>query len=850
MIPLFWPLSKGPPGPSRAWGLWFGVRKKNRPRTYGSCCPRHLQGWADALALAWASSEDPGRHHPCSNKNPKEKEAMKYFHTIALACWAASFAFAAPQRGDQDFDGVPDSQDPCPRSILSAEQLIPGCSCIDLMLYPEVAADPVLAAIEDMRDVLRERPELFNAEEALGSARYNFLVGLEFVRAADTAAAKQLLFVGLADMETAKIMLETFVAALQQQADDDFANPAGHGRPGTGAGTGPGGGASSGGLQVSPGSQVSRGGNMQNLSPVRYSYGDTDEASGELLYWQVRSEELSALMGKALDMLNLFDIMDSLSGPPVELFGRVAAVEDGMRLLRMDDGTEVVLPWDYVASDGLHLGQWIHINGHHVDDKFVGDTSDSAEPSPSPWSDPTLEICLQLRFAPRTALMTSGALKHDPAGYLEAGAYQLEQGMAISAEQAGHCAPLPTGGPNNEVQGILDSFEVKLSYTTLSWNAKTVTLASALTASSQPPFLPSDMNPGATATLTVVRNRQDYISNDVSLYSLISAPQVVGSTLYTLRVKNRGHYALFEYDRIAFTLEDDDSTGFDAAKFIGVSLAAEVNADSGTIQQSAWGFKIVNGLLQYGQIALQQPFAIRNSDFYPVWPSDGQPNEAWTGVSHPAGLEWPTVAGERNGMPFRYTSRLPKIVRDAISICGDPAGPADYHCYYRMPFKENITSTVSQGNYGSFTHKGSQQFAYDFVAPSGTPLVASRAGIVRSVQTNITVNCTDPGFSGSCPFFGNFVAVDHQDGTTAWYLHMIQQSAYVLPGDEVKRGDTLGLLGNTGNSTGAHVHFHVNSPKSSTTMPARFEFFLSPLMSFFTCAIPQKGWKLVSTNLP
>ena len=775
---------------------------------------------------------------------------MKYFHTIALACWAASFAFAAPQRGDQDFDGVPDSQDPCPRSILSAEQLIPGCSCIDLMLYPEVAADPVLAAIEDMRDVLRERPELFNAEEALGSARYNFLVGLEFVRAADTAAAKQLLFVGLADMETAKIMLETFVAALQQQADDDFANPAGHGRPGTGAGTGPGGGASSGGLQVSPGSQVSRGGNMQNLSPVRYSYGDTDEASGELLYWQVRSEELSALMGKALDMLNLFDIMDSLSGPPVELFGRVAAVEDGMRLLRMDDGTEVVLPWDYVASDGLHLGQWIHINGHHVDDKFVGDTSDSAEPSPSPWSDPTLEICLQLRFAPRTALMTSGALKHDPAGYLEAGAYQLEQGMAISAEQAGHCAPLPTGGPNNEVQGILDSFEVKLSYTTLSWNAKTVTLASALTASSQPPFLPSDMNPGATATLTVVRNRQDYISNDVSLYSLISAPQVVGSTLYTLRVKNRGHYALFEYDRIAFTLEDDDSTGFDAAKFIGVSLAAEVNADSGTIQQSAWGFKIVNGLLQYGQIALQQPFAIRNSDFYPVWPSDGQPNEAWTGVSHPAGLEWPTVAGERNGMPFRYTSRLPKIVRDAISICGDPAGPADYHCYYRMPFKENITSTVSQGNYGSFTHKGSQQFAYDFVAPSGTPLVASRAGIVRSVQTNITVNCTDPGFSGSCPFFGNFVAVDHQDGTTAWYLHMIQQSAYVLPGDEVKRGDTLGLLGNTGNSTGAHVHFHVNSPKSSTTMPARFEFFLSPLMSFFTCAIPQKGWKLVSTNLP
>jgi murein DD-endopeptidase MepM/ murein hydrolase activator NlpD len=745
------------------------------------------------------------------------------------------------QGGDQDFDGVPDSQDPCPRSIASQEQLLPGCSCVDLMLYPEVASDPVLASMKKMEEVLLQRPELFNSAEVLGSARFRMLVGVESIRDAKINEGCESLLAALDDMFVSQAMLNDFIVNLKQELDDDFAGP---------PGGGPGAGGLLGGPGIGPGSQVSRAGNAQNLQPHRAGYADTDEGTAELLYWTVRAEELLAITFEANEMVNLFTIMRSVSGSPFTLTGQVFNLDDGMHTLQLDDGTEIVLPWEYLASDGFYLGQMIQINGDEVDGKPVAEEMVSVEGGTDPWLDPTTEICLQLRFSPATALMTSGTLKHDPAGYLESGGeYELEQGMAISAEEAGTCGPWPTGGPHNEVTGYHDSFQVKLFYTTKSWAQKSVTLASALTASSQPPFLPADMNPAVTANMVVVRNRQDYIANDFSPFSSISSPYVVGMDLYLLNVRDRGHFALYEYDKLAFTLEDDDVNGFEAAQFTGVTLSPEVNEDSGTLTQRAHGWAIVNGAVQYStSIGPFQSFAIRNHDFYPVWPSDGPPNAHWTSVTHPAGLEWPTISGERNGKAFRYTSRLPEIVRDAVALCADAGGPTDAHCYYRLPFANGTQTIVTQGNGGAFTHQGGQQFAYDLSGVEGTPLLASRPGIVNSVRSNITVNCQAPGFQGPCPFFGNFVSVVHQDGTEAFYLHMVTDSPVVVQDQEVKRGDTLGLLGNTGNSTGPHVHFHVNGPGTNITIPARFELLQNPLLTLLQCVIPLQGWLVTATN--
>jgi murein DD-endopeptidase MepM/ murein hydrolase activator NlpD len=778
---------------------------------------------------------------------------MKFFHTAATSLLTASLSFAAPQAGDQDFDGVPDSMDPCPRSIASQEQMIPGCSCVDLMLYPEVAGDPVVASVERLMGIFEEHPELFNTRETLGSAKYLILVSLESMREADISMGNALLQEAMASMETSRSMFESFILDLQEHLEDDFANPSGDG---TGPG-GPTGGAFNGAV-LSSGSATSPGRPQRGVSSQDRHADGCDDETRELLYWQVRAEEFESLIAESYEMMNLFSIMNELSGPPVKLFGHVEELNDGMRMLLLEDGTQVVLPWLFEASDGLYLGQEIMINGKGLDGQVVADDMVTIDEGVAPWLDPTTEVCLQLRFAPATAYMTSLAVKHEPAGYLEVTGglrYELEQGMAIAAEEAGQliCEPWSTGGPNNEVMGYRDSFHVSLSYLSKSFSTKTVTLATDLTASSQPPFLPSDIYPDSLGTLTVIRNRQSFLANDLSPYVLLSSPEVVGTSAYTLRVQNRGHFALYEYDRVAFTLEDNEVNGFQAAQITGVSLSANLTEDPGTLTQSASGYAIVNGAVQYSaSIGPFQPFAIRNHDFYPVWPSDGAPNEHWTGVTHPAGLEWPTISGTRNNKPFRYTSRLPEIVRDAVSICGDPAGPLEDHSYYRMPFQNSVVSTVSQGNNGSFTHQGGQQFAYDFVAPLSTPLVASRPGIVNSVRSNVTVNCQAPGFSGSCPFFGNFVSVVHQDGSEAFYLHMVAGSPSVVVGQEVRRGDVLGLLGNTGNSTGPHVHFHVNPAGSNATMPARFELNRIVLIvaTFMQCVIPLQGWSVGSTNLP
>lgn len=61
--------------------------------------------------------------------------------------------------------------------------------------------------------------------------------------------------------------------------------------------------------------------------------------------------------------------------------------------------------------------------------------------------------------------------------------------------------------------------------------------------------------------------------------------------------------------------------------------------------------------------------------------------------------------------------------------------------------------------------------------------------------------------SGSTPSMGNHVQLQHSDGSVTIYMHMKRGSVTVKVGDKVKRGQRLGYMGNTGNSTGAHLHF-------------------------------------------
>ncbi len=91
---------------------------------------------------------------------------------------------------------------------------------------------------------------------------------------------------------------------------------------------------------------------------------------------------------------------------------------------------------------------------------------------------------------------------------------------------------------------------------------------------------------------------------------------------------------------------------------------------------------------------------------------------------------------------------------------------------------------------------GSPRFhrGIDFGAPMGTPIVAAKAGQVQTADT----------LDG----YGLTVIVQHGKTQQTLYGHMSQ--IFVKPGDVVQKGQLLGLVGSTGNSTGPHLHFEVH----------------------------------------
>ncbi|MBU0698630.1 MAG: M23 family metallopeptidase [Proteobacteria bacterium] len=62
-------------------------------------------------------------------------------------------------------------------------------------------------------------------------------------------------------------------------------------------------------------------------------------------------------------------------------------------------------------------------------------------------------------------------------------------------------------------------------------------------------------------------------------------------------------------------------------------------------------------------------------------------------------------------------------------------------------------------------------------------------------------------FTGANIFRGNFIVIDHNHGIVTRYAHI--QKALKKNGETVKRGETIALLGNTGRSTGPHLHYEV-----------------------------------------
>jgi len=122
---------------------------------------------------------------------------------------------------------------------------------------------------------------------------------------------------------------------------------------------------------------------------------------------------------------------------------------------------------------------------------------------------------------------------------------------------------------------------------------------------------------------------------------------------------------------------------------------------------------------------------------------------------------------------------------------------------YRLPYEDNTSHWMIQGYFTHFSHK--ERAAIDFKMKRGTKVVAARDGVVVRMKEDGNKG----GLNRKFRRFGNFITVEHSDGTRAGYWHLQQNGVLVNLGDTVHRGQVIGLSGKTGYTALPHLHFIV-----------------------------------------
>lgn len=160
------------------------------------------------------------------------------------------------------------------------------------------------------------------------------------------------------------------------------------------------------------------------------------------------------------------------------------------------------------------------------------------------------------------------------------------------------------------------------------------------------------------------------------------------------------------------------------------------------------------------------------------------------------------------------------------SVPGHPsARPQDVD--YLLPLRQ-ARSRVDQGFGGRFSHDDEQnRYALDFAAGIGTPVLAARAGTVMQVESDFSkAGLKRERYGGRA----NFVRILHDDGSMALYAHLKADGALVRVGQRVNAGQQIGLSGNTGFTTGPHLHFavQVNRGMRLVSIPFRMRGVAMP----------------------
>ena len=121
------------------------------------------------------------------------------------------------------------------------------------------------------------------------------------------------------------------------------------------------------------------------------------------------------------------------------------------------------------------------------------------------------------------------------------------------------------------------------------------------------------------------------------------------------------------------------------------------------------------------------------------------------------------------------------------------------------------------GETTGYCGSGNPHTGIDFAAPTGTPIYASHDGVIVKTYDNAT-NCY--GSCNSTQAVGIGFRIDNQDGTISMYMHMSKREN-LSRGTSVKAGQLLGYVGNTGSSTGPHLHYGMSNSTNGAVLNPR-----------------------------
>ncbi|WP_376693889.1 peptidoglycan DD-metalloendopeptidase family protein [Wenzhouxiangella sp. EGI_FJ10409] len=175
-----------------------------------------------------------------------------------------------------------------------------------------------------------------------------------------------------------------------------------------------------------------------------------------------------------------------------------------------------------------------------------------------------------------------------------------------------------------------------------------------------------------------------------------------------------------------------------------------------------------------------------------------------------------TIGPLEKGRSWSYRFETSGVPGD-IGARHEPARP------YRAPIASGTRFRIGQAFGGQYSHNSpSGLHAVDIQMPTGTPVHAARGGVVMAVARYFHGAGDDLERDGPR---ANYVRILHGDGSMGLYAHLDYGGVLVREGQRVERGDRIGRSGNTGYSTGPHLHFavQVNRDMELTSVPFEFE---------------------------